>query len=80
MSAMPNRSARCTRIVLARGMSRPLSTSVVHSSTSIPPVSKSRMTRASAAAGIWPCATAIRASGTSRSSRCRMSPMVTTRL
>ena len=58
-------SARSTTSVLTVGMSRPLSTIVVHTSTSYSCSQNSCTTRSSRPSSIWPCATATRASGTS---------------
>ena len=43
----------------------PDSTMVVHTNTSKRPCQKSTITRSSVPSSIWPCATAMRASGTS---------------
>jgi len=67
-------------MVLALGMSMPDSMIVVHSSTLKRCFWKSSITCSSSRSGIWPCATPMRASGTSScSSRC-MRPMLSTSL
>ena len=52
-------------MVLAVGMSMPVSMMVEHSSTLERCAVKSRITRSSSRSRIWPCATAMRASGSS---------------
>ena len=61
-------SARSTIRVFAFGMSSPDSTMVVETSTSKSFCQKPTMIFSSASWPIWPCATAIRASGTSSAS------------
>ena len=77
---MPNMSARSTRIVFARGMSRPDSMIVVESSTSYRPHSKSRIFFASVRASICPWATTRRAAGQSARRRRSALAMDITRL
>ena len=62
-------SARSMIRVLALEMSRPVSMIVVQTSTSNLRSQKSSMTCSSLCSPIWPCAVAIRASGTSSRSR-----------
>ncbi len=59
-------SARSTTSVFTVGMSSPLSTIVVHTSTSYSWSQNSCTTRSSRFSSSWPCAIATRASGTRR--------------
>ena len=68
------------RIVFALGTSMPVSMIVVHSSTFARWPTKSRITRSSSRSCICPCATAMRASGTSASSIARRFSIVSTSL
>src|SRR6267378_3831184 len=67
-------------MVLAVGISIPLSMIVEHSSTLERCAVNSRITRSSSRSRIWPCATATRASGSSRMRRSRMRSMLSTSL
>ncbi len=65
-------SARWITSVLTAGMSRPLSTMLVESSTSYLPSPNSVITRSSSVGASRPCACAVRASGTISASRSAM--------
>ena len=65
LGARPNFSARLIRMVLACGLSMPVSMIVVHSSRLARCWVKSRITRSSSRSFIWPWPTTMRASGTS---------------
>ena len=67
-------------IVLALGISKPLSMIVVLTSTSASPLTKRVMTFSSSSSAICPCPTRIRASGTSAFILSAMASMVETRL
>ncbi len=53
---------------------------VLHTSTSYAPRAKASITRSSSSSGIWPWATASRASGTRRARWLAMASIVRTRL
>ena len=78
--ASPSMSARSTTSVFALGTSSPDSMIVVQTSTSASRSQKRIIWRSSASSSIWPCATTIRASGSSCWSHAACRSIVATRL